>query len=423
MGRAFSMAARPVVSVFSATEDSKTVGTLPLPDVLVSPIRQDIVHRVHTNMNKNKRQSYGVNMKAGMQQSAISWGTGRAVSRIPRICGGGTHRSGQGAFGNQCRGGRMFNPTKQWRKWTAKTNNNERRVAVCSALAASSVPALLMARGHKVSTVAEVPLVVANEIEATSKTKDALALLKVIKAMEDVDNVKDSRKIRRGTGKMRNRRYVERKGPLLVYANNNGIEQGFRNIPGVEIACVDRLNLLKLAPGGHLGRFVIWTQAAFEKLDSTFGTYTAASDVKKTFALPRTMMSNADLARIINSDEIQTKVRAAREGFAKPSRKRNALTNLGTMFKLNPYVGQVKRAETAAAEAGAAKKRKLTPTTVKAKGKKGKDVKKTARAAACQAGDEGQLLGDYARHPDTPMASFLDSYNKIGDAMDKPVKS
>merc|ERR1719478_1496642 len=203
-------------------------------------------------MNKNKRQSYGVNMKAGMQQSAISWGTGRAVSRIPRICGGGTHRSGQGAF------------------------DNERRGAVCSALAASSVPALLMARGHKVSTVAEVPLVVANEIEATSKTKDALALLKVIKAMEDVDNVKDSRKIRRGAGKMRNRRYVERKGPLLVYANNNGIEQGFRNIPGVEIACVDRLNLLKLAPGGHLGRFVIWTQAAFEKLDSTFGTYTAA---------------------------------------------------------------------------------------------------------------------------------------------------
>lgn len=268
------------------------------------------------------------------------------------------------------------------------------------------------------------PLVVANEIEATSKTKDALALLKVIKAMEDVDNVKDSRKIRRGTGKMRNRRYVERKGPLLVYANNNGIEQGFRNIPGVEIACVDRLNLLKLAPGGHLGRFVIWTQAAFEKLDSTFGTYTAASDVKKTFALPRTMMSNADLARIINSDEIQTKVRAAREGFAKPSRKRNALTNLGTMLKLNPYVGQVKRAETAAAEAGAAKKRKLTPTTVKAKGKKGKDVKKTARAAKdAKLVMKANFAETMRATPDTPMASFLDSYNKIEDAMDKPVKS
>jgi ribosomal protein L4 len=35
-----------------------------------------------------------------MQSSAESWGTGRAVSRIPRVPGGGTHRAGQGAFGN-----------------------------------------------------------------------------------------------------------------------------------------------------------------------------------------------------------------------------------------------------------------------------------------------------------------------------------
>ena len=34
-------------------------------------------------------------------------GTGRAVARIPRVRGGGTHRSGQGAFGNMCRGGRL----------------------------------------------------------------------------------------------------------------------------------------------------------------------------------------------------------------------------------------------------------------------------------------------------------------------------
>ena len=63
--------------------------------------------------------------------------------------------------------------------------------------------------------------------------------------------------------------------------------------------------------------------------------------MKKTFSLPRTMMNNSDLSRIINSDEIQTKVRAAREGFAKPSQKRNPLKNLGTMLKLNPYIAQV----------------------------------------------------------------------------------
>lgn len=48
--------------------------------------------------------------------------TGRAVARIPRVSGGGTHRAGQAAFGNQCRSGRMFAPTKVWRKWHQKIN-------------------------------------------------------------------------------------------------------------------------------------------------------------------------------------------------------------------------------------------------------------------------------------------------------------
>ena len=34
-----------------------------------------------------------------------------------------------------------------------------------------------------------------------------------------------------------------------------------RNIPGIELCSVDRLGLLTLAPGGHLGRFIIWTKA------------------------------------------------------------------------------------------------------------------------------------------------------------------
>jgi len=395
------MAARPVVSVYSSTEEGKSVGNLPCPDVLLTPIRQDIVHRVHTNMRKNKRQAWAVNAKAGMQQSAISWGTGRAVSRIPRICGGGTHRSGQGAFGNMCRGGRMFAPNKTWRKWTAKTNNNERRVAVCSALSASSVPALLMARGHRVSNVNEVPLVVANDIESIQKTKDALALLKNIKAMDDIEHVKDSKKIRRGKGKMRNRRYVQRKGPLVVYNSNNGCEQAFRNIPGVEVACVDRLNLLKLAPGGHLGRFVIWSQAAFEKLDSIFGTKDTQSEVKKTFTLPRSMMANADLSRIINSDEVQSKVLVAKVGFAKPSRKRNPLRNLGSMLKLNPYIAEVRRAEMA--------REGKKKAALKAK----KEITKKARVAKLV--NRAKFTETLRATPETPASAFLDSYNKVRD--------
>ena len=28
---------------------------------------------------------------------------------------------------------------------------------------------------------------------------------------------------------------------------------------------------VQLAPGGHLGRFIIWTRSAFERLDEVFG--------------------------------------------------------------------------------------------------------------------------------------------------------
>lgn len=84
---------------------------------------------------------------SGHQTSAESWGTGRAVARIPRVRGGGTHRSGQGAFGNMCRGGRMFAPTKVWRRWHRKININQKRYAMCSAVAASGITSLVQSKG------------------------------------------------------------------------------------------------------------------------------------------------------------------------------------------------------------------------------------------------------------------------------------
>ena len=94
-------AARPQVSVFSG-QTGKATEQATLPEVFLTPIRPDIVSFVYTNVAKNKRQPYAVSKTAGEQTSAESWGTGRAVARIPRVSGGGTHRAGQGAFGNVC---------------------------------------------------------------------------------------------------------------------------------------------------------------------------------------------------------------------------------------------------------------------------------------------------------------------------------
>lgn len=80
---------------------------------------------------------------------------------------------------------------------------------------------------------------------------------------------------------MRNRRRIQRRGPLIVYDQDQGLRRAFRNIPGVDLISVQKLNLLKLAPGGHVGRFVIWTQSAFQKLDKLFGSWKNASKEKK----------------------------------------------------------------------------------------------------------------------------------------------
>lgn len=73
-----------------------------------------------------------------------------------------------------------------------------------------------------------------------------------------------------------------------------------------------RLNLLQLAPGGQLGRFCIWTQSAFENLNKLFGTFRYDSALKQGYHLLRPLLTNPDLARIINSNEVQEKLVAAK---------------------------------------------------------------------------------------------------------------
>lgn len=256
--------------------------------------------------------SLSLSLSSGHQTSAESWGTGRAVARIPRVRGGGTHRSGQGAFGNMCRGGRMFAPIRVWRRWHRKVHRNQRRYAVVSAIAASGVPALVMAKGHRIQEIPEFPLVVADKVQEINKTKDAVRFLRRLRAWHDIERVYNSKSMRAGKGKMRNRRTVQRLGPVLIYGKDSGCTKAFRNIPGIETLNVEKLNLLRLAPGGHVGRFCIWTESAFRKLDDLYGTWTKESKLKRNYNLPQPKMSNSDISRIMKSHAVKSILRPRR---------------------------------------------------------------------------------------------------------------
>merc|ERR1712100_396265 len=380
------MTSRPVVSVYNTSASDHSVKTcVPMPGVFSVPIRNDLVHFVHSNLAKNRRQGHAVYWLAGQEHSAESWGTGRAVARIPRISGSGTHRSGQATFGNMCRSARMFAPLKIWRKWHGKANVTQRRHAVASALAASACAPLVMARGHRVDGVPELPLVL--DSLNGENTKGLLATLNRFGCGDDLAKVRRSKQIRQGTGKYRNSRYVMRKGPLIIYGDASAnVRQAARNLPGVDLCHVSRLNILQLAPGGHLGRFCVFTEDAFRALNNQYGTNKAECTERNGYHINRHVMNCADLSRIINSDQVQSKLREQRTSVrAHDKTKKNPLKNKAMMLRLNPFAK--KRAELVAKrEADREKARKAALKAKKDKKARAAKKTRTQRDQALNAG-------------------------------------
>jgi len=140
-----------------------------------------------------------------------------------------------------------------------------------------------------------------------------------------------------GKARLRNRAKKIKVGPLIVTGNKGAsCYKAFRNLAGVQTVNVFSLDLLKLAPGGHLGRFIIWTKAAFEQLNAVFGSANKPSEIKRGYFLPRPVLANPDIRRIIQSDAIQA-VRNAKPARFKKSKRINFLANKRAMAKINPY--------------------------------------------------------------------------------------
>jgi len=119
------------------------------------------------------------------------------------------------------------------------------------------------------------------KIDATlEKTKKATELLKSLGITEDIEASKASKNIRAGKGKYRNRRFKMKRGPLVIHDGEEDKLKAFRNMSGVDFCNVHSLSILKLAPGGHIGRFCIWTEQAFDTLDKLFGTAKTPSERK-----------------------------------------------------------------------------------------------------------------------------------------------
>jgi len=273
-----------------------------------------------------------------------------------------------------CRKGRMAHPLQTWRRWHRKVNLNQRRHALASAIAATACAPLVLARGHRVMSAPQLPLILDDTVGQVTKTRDAIAMLRAIGAWEDVRRVMANKQLRAGKGKMRDRRHKWRRGPLFVVDEGcESLRRALRNINGADICNVNRLNIRQLAPGGHLGRFCIWTQSAFNALERHFGSGKGVASTKKGYRLQNDVVTSADLSGLINSDAIQSVVRDQKPQVKRSKGTRaNPLRNRRAMEKLNPY-SKVLR-EMRKKEAGV--KRKITKADRKTKATRSRASKK-----------------------------------------------
>lgn len=258
--------------------NGKPIEEIELPKVFSEPIREDLILRVVLASQSKRRQPYGTSPLAGKRTAAGFHGgrpgrtgahrwamIGREMARLPRIHGKTVPwLVFRARFVPQAVKGREAFPPLVEKVWEQKINDKERRKAIYSAIAATSIKELVAKRGHKVEKL-RLPVVVDDKMQSISKTKELVEFLKKIGLGDELERIKE-RKIRGGKGKSRGRRYKRKTGVLFVIAEDKGVGNAVRNLPGCNICRVENLSTEYLAPGSVPGRLTIFTKSTINKL-------------------------------------------------------------------------------------------------------------------------------------------------------------
>ncbi len=232
-------------------------GEVDLPDVFETHYRPDLIKRAVLAAQANRKQKYGSDPYAGMRTPAESLGSGRGMAHVPR-------ENGQGRRVPQTVGGRKAHPPKAEKEWGKKVNKKERKLAVRSAIAATTDAELVRERGHQFDDDAELPLVVSDDFEDLVKTKEVVEFLDAVGVSADIERADENKKVKAGRGTTRGRKYKRPKSILFVTSEEPS--RAARNLAGVDVATAAEVNAEDLAPGTHAGRLTVWTESAIEEV-------------------------------------------------------------------------------------------------------------------------------------------------------------
>ena len=259
------MAKKNKISVMGLKKKKKA--KLESPKVFTLFPRKHLIQRAVSAAESAEKQPQGRDPLAGKKNNAESWGTGHAMSRVPRIKGSGFPTARNAGFIPGVVGGRVAHPPRSEKRTVKKINKKERELALLNAISATAKRDLVEKRGHKIGQVVSFPLVLDDKVQTLKKTSQVIDVLSNLGLESETDRVRNGRTIRAGKGKRRGRKYKSKKGPLFIIKDDFGIHKAARNIAGVDVVKVDHLNCKNLAPGANIGRLVIWSQSAFKYLE------------------------------------------------------------------------------------------------------------------------------------------------------------
>ena len=254
------------VNVYSLDGEKK--GLIDKPKIFEIKPRIDLIKTVSVNSQSRNKQIQGRDKRAGLKNTAESWGTGHGMARTPRLKGSGYNTARQAGRVPYAKGGRRTHPIKTETNFKKKLNKRINRQSIGSAIAASTDKSWIQKGGFLLDDIPEIPLVVDDKIQTIKKTARIYSILCNLGLEADLIKIKKGKKIRAGKGKSRGRKYKKKKGVLIVIKDDFGIIKASRNIPGTDVIKVENLSIKTLAPGGTSGRLILWTQSAFNELNN-----------------------------------------------------------------------------------------------------------------------------------------------------------
>jgi large subunit ribosomal protein L4e len=246
----------------------KEAGEVELPVVFDTPYRPEVIHKVYVNLLSHSYQRQGRYPAAGEMVSAESRNTGLGIARLARARGEGFPRAGQAASVAGVRHGRVAHPPESWKIIYKKINHKERQLGLCSAIAATARKELVEQRGHKIDHNVELPIIVSNDIESISKTKDLKKALADLGLGDDIARAGLTRKVQSGTARRRGRSARSGTSAIIIVGNNSKLIALSNSISGIDVKRAKEISVIDLAPGSKPIRLTIFSQNAIDQLGS-----------------------------------------------------------------------------------------------------------------------------------------------------------